>query len=506
MTERDKHEGTPANTGPAGSSTGEAALPAAKKGNGRETLAARRMRQDWTQGSILKNLLVLSWPMTVTQTLMTLGPTIDLIWVGKLGAVAVAGVGVSGVVVQLAQGAMMGLTAGMRALIARAIGAKNNEEALRVAQHAVIISFAYAVLMALIGHFFAEGIIRFITTEPDIVAVGTMYMRIEFFGGATVSFRMMMDSIMQASGDSMNPMQIAMVYRVFHVILCPFMIFGAAFAPTIFPHLGANFSGWWPFPALGVRGAAFTSIIAQSVGVLLGLRVLIGARSRLKLTFKGFKFDLAIIWRIIRIGFPALVSGMQRTLNQFIIQKFMAPFGASVLAAHVITQRLEMLIFMPAMSFGMGAGVLVGQNLGAKQPERAEKSAWMAVVLVEAFVIVVAGAMFIWTGPVIRIFNSDPTMDAVAIQFIHIAIYGWVLIGFMFVLMNSLQGAGDTVPTMIISIVTTWVITIPLAYFLPKYTSFGAVGIRWALTASTIAGAVANVIYFRTGKWKTRRV
>ena len=133
----------------------EVALPARK--NVRETLAARRMQKDWTQGNILKNLVLLSWPMTVTQTLMTLGPTIDLIWVGKLGDTAVAGVGVSGVVVQLAQGAMMGLTTGMRALIARAIGAKNNAEALRVAQHAVIISVAYAVLMALIGHFFAEA-------------------------------------------------------------------------------------------------------------------------------------------------------------------------------------------------------------------------------------------------------------------------------------------------------------------------------------------------------------
>jgi len=332
-----------------------------------------------------------------------------------------------------------------------------------------------------------------------------MYMRIEFFGGATVSFRMMMDSIMQASGDSVNPMQIAMVYRVFHILLCPFMIFGAGFAATVLPHLG-NFSGWWPFPALGVRGAAYTSIIAQSLGVFLGLSVLIGARSRLRLTFKGFRFDVNIIWRIIRIGFPALISGIQRTLNQFFIQVFMAPFGAAVLAAHVITQRLEMFIFMPAMSFGMGAGVLVGQNLGARQPQRAEKSAWLGVAVVEVFVIAISAAIFMWTGPVIRVFGSDPSMDSVAVQFVRIAVYGWVLMGFMFVLMNALQGAGDTVPTMIISIVTTWAITMPLAYFLPKYTSFGALGIRWALTGSTIAGAVANVIYFRMGKWKIRRV
>jgi putative MATE family efflux protein len=471
----------------------------------RQSVLEKRLKRDWTQGSILKNLVELSWPMTVTQTLMSLGPTIDLIWVGKLGEAAVAGVGVSGVVVQLAQGAMMGLTQGMRALIARAVGAKNNEEALRVAQHAVLISAAYAVLMALVGHFFAEPIIRFITDDPDIVFLGTLYMRIEFFGGATVSFRMMMDSIMQASGDSVNPMQIAMVYRVFHIVLCPFMIFGAAFAPTLFPQLG-NFSGWWPFAALGVRGAAFTSIIAQSLGVLLGLRVLIGARSRLKLSFKGFRFEPGIIWRIVRIGFPASISGIQRTLNQFFVQVFMAPFGAAVLAAHVIVQRLEMFILMPAMSFGQGAGVLVGQNLGARKPERAVKSAWLGVAVVEGFVVLVSAVMFAWTIGVIRVFNTDPSMDAVAVQFIHIAVYGWAVMGFMFVLMNALQGAGDTWPTMIISIVTAWGITIPLGLLLPRYTSFGAVGIRWAITASTLAGAVANVIYFRTGRWKTRRV
>jgi len=452
-------------------------------------MLAQRIKKDWTEGNIFKNLWLISWPMTVTQTLMSLGPTIDMIWVGKLGEVAIAGVGVSGVVVQLAQGAMMGLTAGMRALIARSIGARDNETALRVAQHAVIISAVYAVLMAVVGHFFAEGIISFITTDPEIVAIGTLYMRIEFIGGATITFRMMMDAIMQASGDSVNPMQIAIIFRTFHILLCPFMIFG-----------------WWIFPELGVRGAAFTSIIAQSLGVILGLRVLFGAKSRLKLTFKGFKFDFSIIWRIVRVGFPALISGIQRTLNQFILQKFLAPYGAAVMAAHQITQRLEMFLFMPAMSFGMGAGVLVGQNLGAKKPERAEKSAWLAVAVVEIFVIIAAALLVIFSGPVIRLFDSDPTLDAVTRQFIQIAFFGWIFIGFMFVLMNSLQGAGDTLPTMLIQISTTWLITIPFAYILPKYTNFGAVGIRWAITASAIVNGIANVIYFRTGRWKTRRV
>jgi putative MATE family efflux protein len=469
--------------------TDKQVLPETKRGETRDTLIARRLRQDWTQGSILKNLLLLSWPMTVTQTIMSLGPTIDMIWVGRLGDVALAGVGVSGVVVQLAQGVMMGFATGMRALISRAIGAKDTQSANRIAQQAVVVSAAYAILMALIGHFFGEKIVRFITSDPEVVSVGTMYLRIEFIGGATVTFRMMMDAIMQASGDSVNPMWIALTYRLFHIALCPFLIFG-----------------WWIFPELGVRGAAYTGIIAQSLGVILGLRVLFGARSRVKLSFKGFHFNIDIIWRIIRIGFPASISGIQRNLNQFFLQIFIAPFGTAALAAHLITQRLEMFMFMPAMSFGQGAGVLVGQNLGAKKPERAERSAWLAAGLVDVFAIAVSLALFIWTGPVIRLFNSDPAMDATATQFIHIAVVGWVFTGFNFVLMSTLQGAGDTIPTMIISIVTTWLITMPLAFFLSRYTSWGVVTIRWAMTASVITGALANIIYFRTGKWKTRRV
>jgi putative MATE family efflux protein len=427
--------------------------------------------------------------MTVTQTLMSLGPTIDMIWVGKLGSDAVAGVGVSGVVVQLAMGIMMGFTMGMRALISRAIGAKDLQTAHRVAQQAVVVSTVYTIVMAIIGHFFGEKIVSFITSDPEIIRFGTIYLRIEFFGGATMIFRMMMDAIMQASGDSVNPMWIAITYSIFHIILCPFLIFG-----------------WWIFPKMGVSGAAYTSIVSQSLGVILGLRVLFSGGSRLKLSFKGFRLNLSIIWRIIRIGFPASISGIQRSLSQFFLQIFIAPFGAAALAAHVITQRLEMFILMPVMSFGQGAGVLVGQNLGAKQPERAEKSAWLAAGLVEAFIITMSLIMFIWTGAIVRIFNNDPTLDIIAIQFIHIAIVGWILMGFMFVMMNSLQGAGDTMPTMIISIVTNWVLTIPLAYFLPKYTDWGVTGIRWVISASVIVGALANIIYFRTGRWKTRRI
>ncbi len=325
--------------------------------------------------------------------------------------------------------------------------------------------------------------------KPEVVKEGAAYLRINFIGSAPMAFRMMMDSIMQASGDSMNPMKIAMIYRVIHIVLCPFLVFG-----------------WWIFPELGVSGAAWTSVISQTIGTLLGIQVMFGEKSRLKLTFKGYRFDFAIIWRIIRIGFPALIAGIQRTLNQWFLLLFMAPFGTVAVAAHTINQRIEMFLFMPAMALGMGAGVLVGQNLGAQQPERAEKSAWLAVALVEAVALLACIAMLIWTSGTIKIFNSEPALVQAAGEYLRIGVVGFLMVGFMMVLMNATQGAGDTMPMMIISVVTTWVITIPLAYYLPKWTDWGVYGIRWAMAASMVIGALANVIYFRTGKWKTRRV
>jgi putative MATE family efflux protein len=335
-----------------------------------------RIGRDWTRGSILSNVLQLSWPIAVTQSLMMVGPTIDMIWVGRLGPSAIAAVGISGTVVQLGMGAMMGLTTGVRALIARSIGARDNDTANNVAQQATIITAIYAVLTAIIGVFFSEDIISLVHPEPEVMRVGAAYLRINFIGSAAVSFRMMMDAIMQASGDAMNPMWMAVVYRTVHVVLSPFLIFGL-----------------WIFPEMGVSGAAVTAVISQSIGVILGLRILFGQKSRIRLSFRGFHFDNVLIWRIVRIGFPALVSGIQRNLNQFFLQIFISPFGTIALAAHTINQRFEMFVSMPSMSFGMGAGVLVGQNLGARQPQRAEKSAWLAVLLVEVLLVVASLAL-----------------------------------------------------------------------------------------------------------------
>jgi putative MATE family efflux protein len=455
----------------------------------RQGLSGGRFDRDWTQGSIVKNLLSLSWPMIVTNTLMMLGPTIDMVWVGRLGSAAIAGVGVAGMAVMLLNSMMMGLSQGMRAVISRFIGARNNEGANHSAQQAFAICAAFSVVMAFVGVFLAEPILVLLGLEADVVTEGAAYMRILFVGSVSMSYRMLIESIMQASGDTISPMKLTLVYRIFHVILCPFLIFGL-----------------WIFPEMGVAGAALTNVISQTLGVSLGVWFLFSGRTRVRMTLKNFRLDFSMIWRIVRIGLPALVSGLQRSASQMVLMWFVVPFGTIAVAAHTLNQRIEMIMFMPCFALGMASGVLAGQNLGAEQPDRAAKSSWMAVLLTQGLMIIFCILILVGAEYVVRIFNSEPELVAMSSTFLRIAVAGYVFLAFVAVLMNSLQGAGDTVPPMIISLSAVMIVTLPMAYFLPRITDLGVLGIRWAMASEMIVQAIAFILYFRTGKWKTKYV
>ena len=469
-----------------------------------EGLPERRAEfgRDWTKGNVFHNLLRLSWPMVITNLLMSIGPTIDMIWVGRLGSDAMAAVGVAGVAVQVVMMAIMSLMVGMRAMVARFIGAGDVRGSNHVAQQALVVCAVFAALMAVIGVFFSERILGWFGLEADVVTQGAAYLRIIFVGSVFMCVRMMSDAGMGASGDVVTPMRIAIFYRLFQVALCPFLIFGR---DTLLVF------GWdahlpWMFPGMGVSGAALANVIAQSLGTAIGLWFLFTGRTRLKLSLRNFSIDLNIIRRIVRIGLPALVSGIQRSFSYFILMWIIAPFGTAAIAAHTVGQRMEMFFFMPGMAFGMAAGVMVGQNLGAGQPERAEKSVWLAVGLVEAIMVIVSVVILLYAESIVRIFNTEPALVEIASRFMRIAIAGYVVMGFMAVLMSALQGAGDTVPGMVINTVIMWAISLPLAYYLPKFTDLGVYGVRWAMVAGMLVGTVAFLIYFRMGRWKHKRV
>jgi putative MATE family efflux protein len=445
--------------------------------------------KDFTQGSILRNLLTLSWPMIVSNSLNVLGPTVDMIWIGRLGASDIAAVGVAGLVVMLVNALIMGLFTGYRSMVARRIGSQDPEGAVNIARQAFALAVIYSVILAAVGMVFAEPILGLLGLQPDVIALGSSYLRINFVGMAAVSFRMMTDGTMQASGDTMTPMKISVIFRGLHLALCPFLIFG-----------------WGFFPELGIVGAAVTGVFSQSLGTAIGLWMLASGRSRLRLTFNGFRFDWPVILTINKIGLPASVMSLQMQLGSLAVMRVVTHFGTLAVAAHTMAQRWDMVLMMPLMGLGMSAGVLVGQNLGAGQPQRAEKNGWVAMALSEGLMVLFSVALFFGVRGAVRVFSSDAALDEVAATYLRIASAQYLVVAFSMVLQQCIAGAGDTMPPMVISIVNIWVIQVPLSLLLTNIDSVGFYGVRWAMVASSTLGAIAYFVYYRSGRWKRRKV
>ena len=427
--------------------------------------------------------------MIVGSGLNMLGPTIDVVWVGKLGSAAVAGVGVAGIVIMAIMSAMMGMVTGMRALIARSIGADNLTEANNIAIQSIVVSGIISSTIALAGFFLSTPLLSLMGLEPEVVKQGAAYLRMVFISAIPMMLRFMCEGSMQSAGDSFRPMTITAVYRAIHIALCPFFIFG-----------------WWIFPELGVTGAAVTNLISQSIGLAISVWILTTNRTRLNMSFKGFKIDWGTIWRILRIGIPSSIMGVQMSLGNFVLIKLISPFGTSAVAAHTIWQRIDMLLMMTVMGIGMGAGILAGQNLGAGKPERAVKSAWTAALMGEGFLLISGVFILFGAESVVKLFNSEPALVETGAAFLRIAASSYLIVSFYLVFQYCISGSGDTLPPMIFSIIGTWLIQLPLAYFLPKITDWGVYGIRWAMVITAILLTICFILYFLSGRWKRKAV
>jgi len=446
-------------------------------------------KRDWTKGPILSNLLLISWPMVVMELLYMVSQIVDMIWVGRLGSASIAGVGIASLVIMIVMSMDFGLIMGSRAMIARFIGAGDIRGANNTAGQTIILGVAWGLLITVIGVLAAEPLLRLFGVEEAVIAEGAAYIRVMLAGWVVMELLIMCLFSIQASGDTVTPMVVEACMRVVHLTICPILVLG-----------------WWIFPGLGVSGAALSNIIAHSLGATALLFILFKGRSRLRITLSDFRPDFGVLWRILKIGIPALVMNLQKALGDVLLIWIIAPFGTLAVAAHSLTCRLEMFIMAIAIGIGGGAAVLIGQNLGAGKPERAERSGWIAVGFVEFFIVAFGAAILLWAEHIMGIFTNEPELVEMGSLFLRIAVAGYLLMGVVFVLQNGIAGAGDTMTTMIVSIGMTWVVLLPLAFFLPGVADLGVYGVRWAIVGGAFAGAIALMAYFLMGRWKTKIV
>jgi putative MATE family efflux protein len=325
--------------------------------------------------------------------------------------------------------------------------------------------------------------------EPLVALEGMKFLRVFFAGWLSLELLIIGLYIIQSTGDSFKPMIIEVSIRVVHIILCPFLVLGL-----------------WFFPHLGITGAALSNVISQALGAVVLLWLLFGGHTRLKLSWRDFRFVPNIAWRILKIGFPSLISMLQSSFSMFVLTWIIVPFGTRAIAANSLASNVQQFILTPNMGLGNGVGVLAGQNLGAKQPERAVKTTWLGAGILEAFLIACGVVILIWAKQIVTLFNNDPALVAIGASFLRITTASYLVMGINSALMSCISGAGDTLPNMLINIGMIWIVQIPLTYILSHYTNLGVYGIRWAMVISTLAGTIAYFSYFRTGRWKHKKV
>jgi putative MATE family efflux protein len=275
---------------------------------------------------------------------------------------------------------------------------------------------------------------------------------------------------------------------VVNAVLCPFLVLGL-----------------WIFPRLGVSGAAITYISATALGAGIAFFFLFTGRTRLKLSLKDFYPDPKIIRRILKIGLPASFSGLGMAFGSLVLTWLIIPFGTLALAAHNLLARIEMFINTPGMGVGTAASVLVGQNLGARKPQQAVKSGWLATFLVLGIMVICGVILLVWAENIIRLFSVEPGLVKTGASFVRIAVAGYLGMCVVNVLQSCISGAGDTLVPMLISLAVMWLVQLPLAFVFTRYTAVGVFGVRWAIVISFMVGALAYLVYFQRGRWKRKK-
>ena len=445
--------------------------------------------KDWTQGSIIGNLVMLSWPMVIMEALYMIGQIVDMIWVGRIGPASIAGVGIANVCFLVVASMDIGLIMGIRAMVARFVGAGDMRSASNIAGQALILGALWGIIVAIAGLAIIKPVFGLFGVEPEVIAEGVAYIRILFAGWIAMGVLVMGLYSIQASGDTVRPMVTEVCIRSVHVLLCPFLVLG-----------------WWIFPQLGVVGAALSNVIAHSLGAIVIVVLLFSGRTRLKITWSDLRPVPDYIWRILKIGIPSLILHTQKSFGDVILAWIIVPFGTLAVAAHSLVLRIEMIFLAVGIGLGGGSGVLAGQNLGAGQSKRAEKSGWMAVGLMEAIMVVFSLVMLLKAESIVGIFTTEPDLIELSAAFLRIAVAGYLIFGIVLVLQDCIAGTGDTLPTMIVSIAMIWLVQLPLAFYLPSVANLGVYGVRWAIVAGIFAGSVFYIIYFMLGRWKSRKV
>lgn len=447
------------------------------------------MAKDLTQGPITGLLFKLAFPGVFSLLGMTVNHFIDGIWVGKIGPEALAAIAPAAFATWIVFSFVEVMPVGMVALISRFYGEKNFVQAGRTTSNVLKFVILISVLLTLAGALFSRHVFVAVGVSAQVVKLGTDFLTVFSLGLPAIFISEIIYAILRAVGDTTTPMKLTLAAIAVNMILDPLLIFG----------LG-------PFPKWGMAGAALATVIGYYVALFLAIRKVAGGVIPFGILSGGlFAMDSRLLWRVARIGIPISISGIIFSLIYLILAKVASPFGDFAVASFRVGQLVESVSYMVCFGFAQATASMVGQNLGARLPDRAQKTALVAQLVISGFTLCISFILYYFAWPITSIFTSDLPTTTAAVNYLKIIALSQVFMGFEVVLEGAFSGAGDTFPPMIVSIVGT-TLRIPLAILLTGSLGFGYLGLYWAITISTVLKGIVIAVWFNLGRWKAKQI
>ncbi len=441
---------------------------------------------DYTSGSINRAIVLLSIPMIIEMIGESLFAVFDAYYVSKLGVEAVATVGLTEAVITIVYAVSIGLSMAGTAVVARRIGEKNRQGAANAAAQAILMAVTASVVLGILGVIFAEDILRAMGGTEKMIQSGLGYTRVAFGSNVVIMLLFLLNGIFRGAGDASLAMYTLGIANFMNILLDPIFIFGIG-----------------PFEGFGVQGAAIATSIGRGVGVLFQVALLLRGVGVLKLNRQSFRTDFAVIKNLISIGTSGMLQFAISSLSWIFIMRVIAELGDKMVAGYTIAIRLIIFTILPAWGIANAAATLVGQNLGAGKPDRAEASVWRAAFYNMIFLFVVSVIFSMAAYPLMKIFTTDENVIQAGILSLRIICAGYVFFAYGMVISQSFNGAGDTRTPMFVNFFCFWLIEIPISYILGIYMDYGIAGVCLAIAGSETLMAIICIVLFRRGKWKT---
>jgi putative MATE family efflux protein len=437
-----------------------------------------------TQGQLFYGLITISLPIIASNLLQSVLEVVDLYFVGRLGADAIAGVAMSTTIIFVLATFVVGLVTATTAFISRHYGAQEHGAVGLIVQHSLYIGLVFSLAISLFGLFFSKDLLLLLGANETVATLGSAYLSVLFLGIFTMVELWVVITSFQACGNSLTPMILMVGVNIINIILNPVLIFGL-----------------FGLPGFGVAGSALATILSRGAGLVIGMLLLVRYSGHIMFP-KTWTLDITLIWRILTVAIPNSVQSGLRSGTFLVMMAFVAMYGTVAISGYGIAERLELIALMPGFAIATATAVIVGQNLGAHKPDRAEEGVKLGLMFYGVIMLVISVCYYVFAADLIAFFDPGGTSVPTGVSYFQAVTPFYLIMAVSIILSFALNGAGDTKKPMYATLVSMILIQIPLAYVLAHYSGLGITGIWIAVIVGIIVQAVLLTLMYRSGTWK----